>query len=104
MNLSIKQAVHIMERDGHLGLNHRLVRLFMRLMGDYLIRTSLRMRSRDLTNAVILQRLIHVLGMLCWPMHQSKSRRMINGEKLVGVELRWRALHSGTREQLAGQQ
>lgn len=80
MNLSIKQAVHIMERDGHLGLNRRLIRTPPRIAGYRLVRTSLRMRSRDLVGAVILQRLIHVLGMLCWPMHQSKSRRMINGE------------------------
>lgn len=91
-----------MERDGHLGLNRRLIRTPMRLMSDYLIRISPRIRSHNLANAVILQRLIHVLGMLCWPMHQSKSRQMINGEKLVGVELRWRALHSGRREQLDG--
>ena len=98
MNLSIKQAVHIMERDGHLGLSRRLVGMFMRIVSHCLVKISLRMRSRDLVGAVILQRLIHVLGMLCWPMHQSKSRRMINGEKLVGVELRWRALRSGVHE------
>ena len=82
MNLSIKQAVHIMERDGHLGLSRRLVRMFMRIVGHCLIRTSLRIRSHDLVGAVILQRLIHVLGMLCWPMHQSKSRRIRNGGEI----------------------
>lgn len=98
----MKWAGHIMKRDWHLGLNRRLIRTLPRIASYRLVRTSLRMRSHDLTNAVILQRLIHVLGMLCWPMHQSKSRRMINGEKLVGVGLRWRALHSGTRERLDG--
>ena len=60
MNLSIKQAVHIMERDGHLGLNRRLIRTPMRLMSDYLIRISPRIRNRNHNlGAVILQRLIH---------------------------------------------
>ena len=55
MNLSIKQAVHIMERDGHLGLNRRLVRMSMRLMSDYLIRIPPRIRNHGL-NAVVLIR------------------------------------------------
>ena len=52
MNLSIKQAVHIMERDGHLGLNRRLIRTPMRLMSDYLIRISPRIRNYGLTIAL----------------------------------------------------
>ena len=52
MNLSIKQAVHIMERDEHLGLNRRLIRTPMRLMSDYLIRISPRIRNYGLTIAL----------------------------------------------------
>lgn len=68
MNLSIKQAVHIMERDGHLGLNRRLIRMPMRLMSGYLIKISLRIRNHGL-NAVVL---IHVRNK---PMkHQDRAR------------------------------
>lgn len=56
MNLSIKQAVHIMERDGHLGLNRRLVRLFMRIVSHCLIKVPLLIRKHPLVNVVVLIR------------------------------------------------
>ena len=56
MNLSIKQAVHIMERDGHLGLNRRLVRLFMRIVSHCLVRVSLLIRKHPLANVAVLIR------------------------------------------------
>ncbi len=64
---------------GSWGLNRQLIRTPPRIASYRLVRASLRMRSRDLVGAVILQHLIHVLGMLCRPMHQSKSRRIRNG-------------------------
>ena len=68
----MKWAGHIIKRDWHLGLNRRLIRTPPRIAGYRLVRTSLRMRSRDLTNAVILQRLIHVRNK---PMkHQDRAR------------------------------
>ena len=62
-----------MERDRHLGLNRRLVRLFMRIVSHCLVRTSLRMRSYNHNlGAVILQRLIRARNK---PMkHQDRVR------------------------------
>ena len=52
MPLLIKQDVRIMERGGSLDLNCRLIRTPMRLMSDYLIRISPRIRNYGLTIAL----------------------------------------------------